>query len=87
MTETHQNCILEKIKSRLNSGNAVQNVLFSRLLFKYVKNKIHKNVLTAVSCECEGWSPMSRDERRLRIFEKRVPRRIFGPKRDKVTEG
>jgi hypothetical protein len=26
-----------------------------------------------------------REEHRLRVFEKRVPRRIFGPKRDDVT--
>jgi hypothetical protein len=26
-----------------------------------------------------------REERRLRLFENRVLRRIFGPKRDKVT--
>jgi hypothetical protein len=28
----------------------------------------------------------SREERRLRVFENKVLRRIFGPKRDKVTE-
>ena len=35
---------------------------------------------------CETWSLTMRDERRLRVFEKRVLRRIFGPKRDEVTE-
>jgi len=34
---------------------------------------------------CENWSLTVREERRLRVFEKRVLR-IFGPKRDKVTE-
>jgi len=34
---------------------------------------------------CEAWSLILREKRRLRIFENRVLRRIFGPKRDKVT--
>jgi hypothetical protein len=34
---------------------------------------------------CETWSLTLREERRLRAFEKRVLRRIFGPKRDDVT--
>ena len=31
------------------------------------------------------WSLTLRDERRLRVFEKRVLRRVFGPKRDGIT--
>jgi hypothetical protein len=34
---------------------------------------------------CETWSLTSREEHRLRVFENRVLRRIFGPKRDDVT--
>jgi hypothetical protein len=34
---------------------------------------------------CESWSLTLREERRLRVFENRVLRRIFGPKRDEVT--
>ena len=34
---------------------------------------------------CETWSLTLREERRLRVFENRVLRRIFGPKRDEVT--
>jgi len=34
---------------------------------------------------CETWSLALREERRLRVFENRALRRIFGPKRDKVT--
>jgi hypothetical protein len=34
---------------------------------------------------CETWSLTLRDERRLRVFENRVLRRVFGPKRDEVT--
>jgi hypothetical protein len=32
-----------------------------------------------------NWSLTLREERRLRVFENRVLRRIFGPKRDEVT--
>ena len=35
--------------------------------------------------ECETWSLPLREERRLRVSENRVLRRIFGPKRDEVT--
>jgi hypothetical protein len=36
---------------------------------------------------CETWSLTSREEHRLRVFENRVLRRIFGPKRDEVIGG
>jgi hypothetical protein len=36
---------------------------------------------------CETWSLILREEHRLRMFENRVLRRIFGPKRDEVTGG
>jgi hypothetical protein len=42
--------------------------------------------LPAVLYGCETWSLTLREEHRLRVFENRVLRRIFGPKRDEVTE-
>jgi hypothetical protein len=36
---------------------------------------------------CETWSLALREEHRLRMFENRALRRIFGPKRDEVTGG
>jgi hypothetical protein len=36
---------------------------------------------------CETWSVTLREEHRLRVFENRVLRRIFGPKREEVTGG
>jgi hypothetical protein len=36
---------------------------------------------------CETWSLTLREEHRLRVFENRVVRRIFGSKRDEVTGG
>jgi hypothetical protein len=41
--------------------------------------------LAVVLYGCETWFLISRDEHRLRVFENRVLRRIFGPKRDEVT--
>ena len=87
---TNQNSIAEEIKSRLKSGNAcyhsVQNLLSSRLLSKNLKIKIYRTVISPVVLYgCETWSFSLREERKLRVFENRVLRRIFGPRRDEVT--
>jgi hypothetical protein len=42
-------------------------------------------ILPVVLYGCETWSLTLRKEHRLRVFENRVLRRIFGPKRDEVT--
>ena len=42
-------------------------------------------ILLVVLCGCETLLLTLREERRLRVFENRVLRRIFGPKKDKVT--
>ena len=39
-----------------------------------------------VSYGCETWSLTLREEQKLRVFEKRVLRKMFGPKRDEVQE-
>jgi len=79
-------CVGE-IKSRLKSGNAcchsVQNLLSSSLLTKNINIKIYRDIiLPVVLYGCETWSLTFREERRLRVFENRVLRRIFGPKMD-----
>jgi hypothetical protein len=89
-TLTDQNCMQEGIRSRLNSGNAcyhsVQSLLSSRLLSRNVNVKIYKTIiLSVVLYGCKIWSLTLREEHRLRVFENRVLRRIFGPKRDEVT--
>ena len=61
------------------------NLLSSRLLSKNLKIKIYRNIiLPFVSYGCETWSLILREERRLRVFDERVFRRILGPKRDEV---
>jgi hypothetical protein len=88
-TLTDQNCIHEEIKSGLNSGNAcyhsIQSLLSFCLLSRNVKVRIYKTVILPVDLYgCETWSLMLREEHRLRVFENKVLRRIFGPKRDEV---
>jgi hypothetical protein len=68
-------------------GNAcyhsVQNLLPSHLLCENVKIKIYKSImLPVVSYGCETWALKLREEHRLRVFENRVLRRIFGLKRN-----
>jgi len=89
-TLTNQNSIAEEIKSRLKSGNAcyhlVQNLLSSRLLSKNLKIKIYRTIiLPVVLYGCETWSLTLWEEMKLRVFENRVLRRIFGPIKDEVT--
>jgi len=89
-TLTNQNSILEDIKSRLRSGNACyhlgQNLLSSRLLSKNLKIKMYRIIiLPVVLYGCETLSLTLREERKLRVFENMVLRRIFGPRRDEVT--
>ena len=80
-TLTNQNSIAEEIKSRFKSGNAcyhsVQNLLSSKLLSKNLKIKIYRTVmLPVVLYGCETWSLTLREERKLRVFENRVLRRL-----------
>ena len=82
--------IAEEIKSRLKSRNvcyhSVQNLLSSRLLSKNLKIKVYRTIiLPVVLYGCETWSLTLREERKLRMFENMVLRRIFGPMRDEVT--
>jgi hypothetical protein len=55
---------------------------------KNVKVRIYKTIiLPMVLYGCETWYVTVREEHKLRVFEKRVLKRIFGPKRDRVTGG
>ena len=91
-TLTNKNSIREEIKSRLKLWNAcyysVQNILSSIFLSKKLKIKIYTRrtiMLPVVLYGCETWSLKLREELRLRVFENRVLRRVFEPKRDEVT--
>jgi uncharacterized membrane protein len=61
-------------------------ITVARLLSKQLKIKIYRTIILLLALyECETWSLTLREERRLRVFENRVLRRVFGPKRDEVT--
>jgi hypothetical protein len=89
-TLKNQNSIQEEIKCRLMLGNAcyysMQNLLSSSSLSKTLKIKIYRTIIfPVVLYGCETRSLTLREGLRLRVFENRLLRRIFGPKRDEVT--
>jgi hypothetical protein len=93
-TLTNQPDIHDVVKRRLNSRNAcyhsVQNLLSSRLSLSppphthtKLKIKIYETVILPVLVHgCETWSLTLREECRLRVFENRVLKKIFGPNRE-----
>jgi hypothetical protein len=55
---------------------------------KNLKIKIYRTIiLPVVLYGCEAWSLTLREERRLKVFESRVLRRVLGPRRDEVGNG
>ena len=76
----------ERTAISIKGEYSVQNILSSSLLSKNLKIKIYRTIiLPVVLYGCETWSLTLREERRLTVFENRVLRRLFGPKRDEVT--
>ena len=71
-------------------GNAcyysLEKILLSRLLSKKLKVKPYKTIILPVALYgCETWSLTLREEPRLRVFENKVLRKIFGAKKDEIT--
>jgi hypothetical protein len=69
---------------------AIPSRTFYLLFFckKNIKMKIYKNMLLHVALYgCHAWSLILRVEHKLRVFDNRVLKGIFGPKRDEVTGG
>ncbi|KAJ4447973.1 hypothetical protein ANN_09983 [Periplaneta americana] len=80
----------EEIKRRINVGNlcyySVEKLLSSSLLSKDLKVRIYKTViLPVVLYGYESWTLILREEQRLRVFDNKVLRKIFGAKKDEVT--
>ncbi|KAJ4450227.1 hypothetical protein ANN_01646 [Periplaneta americana] len=89
-TVTNINDTREEIKHIINMGNScyysIEKLLSSSLLSKNLKVRIYKTViLPVVLYGCETWTLTLREEHRLRVFENKVLRTIFGAKRDEVT--
>ena len=57
-------------------------------IYRTISNYIYRTIiLPVVLFACKTWSLTLREERKLRVFENMVLRRIFGPRRDEVTGG
>jgi len=87
-TSLNQNSIQEENKSRLKSENdcyqQVQNILSSRLLYKNIKIMMYTTKHLPVFYGCETLSLILREERRLKVFENRVLKRILESKRVEI---
>jgi hypothetical protein len=75
-TVTNQNCIHELLRA--------DQIRISCLPVSFVKTT---TILPFVLYGCETWSLTLSEENRLRVFENRVSRGMFGPKREEVVGG
>jgi len=79
----------EEIKSRLKTGNAcchLVHLLSFSLQLKSTNTEIYRNaILPVVLYGCETWSLTLREQCRTKVFDNRVLRRIFGPKKNEIT--
>ena len=67
-------------------SSSPNNFAFSTSLNEF-EVKIYKRIiLPVVLCGCEAWPLTLREERRLRVFENRISRRIFVPKKNENDE-
>ena len=62
-----------------------ESFVFQFAIQKYNIKIYTTTILPVVLYRCETWSLRLREERRLKLFENWVQKRIFGPKRDEVT--
>jgi hypothetical protein len=60
-------------------------IFIGNIVAIYVCRRYQTIILPVVLYGCETWSLTLREKHRLRVFENRVRRRIFRPKRDEVT--
>ncbi|KAJ4438254.1 hypothetical protein ANN_14193, partial [Periplaneta americana] len=78
----------ERIKLLSGLAHSSEPWILKRLLSKNLKVRIYKTatgILLVVLYGCETWTLTLREEQRLRVFENKVLRKIFGAKRGEVT--
>ena len=78
------NSTSSEIQARILSGNlcyyAYGKSMKSRTLNRSSKLKVYKSLIRPrVTYGCEAWTLTNRDEQCLRIFERRILRKVFGP--------
>lgn len=86
---TADNDITEEVKARIQSGNrcmyALDKTLRSKRISRRAKIRIYKSIIRpVVMYGCETWTLTKDSERKLRVFERKVLRRVFGPILDPV---
>ena len=65
---------------------SLEKISSSRLLFKKLKINTYKTIILPVVLHgCDTWPLALREEHRLRVFENKVLRKLFGVKRDEIT--
>ena len=62
-----------------------ESFVFHFAIQKFKDQDIYRAIILPVLYGCETWSLTLREERKLRVFENMVLRRIFGPRKDEVT--
>jgi len=74
------------VKSQNACSHSEQNLLSSKFLSQNIQVKVDKTViLPLILYRCEAWFLTLKEEQKLRVFEKRVLRKICWPKWDEVT--
>ena len=87
-TVNGNNSIDEEIKRRISLGNkefyANQDLLKSKLLTKNSKLRMYKTLVRpVVTYACEMWVLKENIKTKLKVFERKVLRRIYGPTKQK----
>ena len=84
---TKNNEVEKEVKHKLNIRNAcyysVQELFSSQILSRNIKLRIcETTILPVVLYGSDTWSLTLKEEERLRVFEKKILRKIFGPNRE-----
>jgi hypothetical protein len=88
MFRTSVDIKIKYIKKEATKIRVILAIIWSKIFclsvsYKNEKMKIYRTIiLPVVLYGCETWSLTLREEYRLRVFENRVLKRIFGPKRE-----
>ncbi|XP_055372811.1 uncharacterized protein LOC129606494 [Condylostylus longicornis] len=79
--------ISDRLQAAQKCFYAHKNLFKSRLLNRTIKLRIYKTIIQPVlTYSCESWTMTKNDERSLKIFERNILRKIFGPKIDENHE-
>jgi len=79
--------IFTYLGTNINNQNSIKEEIKCNSQSKNIKIKIYRTIVLPFDLYgCETWPLTLTEEPRLRLFENRVPRRIFGPKRERERD-